>query len=355
MRMKNKIGIWFAAALFSAAFVLAGCGRSAVPTAKTDAGYKACESADYRTAEASFTEALQEGEDPVQAYRGLGIAQMGQAKYAEAAESFNSALASTDDRMPEAVKDLLQYKAASQYRAEDYAGTVETCDELIERDDSLVDAWYYRGAARLHEGSQEEAKAAFDYAASLRPNDYELYLNIYSVYEDVRLSGIGDGYLQTALGIAPTDSEGYYRVGQIYYYLEQYDEAANALIKPVDEKYVPALSLMGRIYLAKGENDNANAIYTEIRQLEGDSTESFNGLALCALASGDPDTALNYIAQGLELPGGEGKQELYFNEIVAHEKKLDFLTARDKCRTYVEMYPTDEAGQKELKFLNTRG
>ena len=60
-------------------------------------------------------------------------------------------------------------------------------------------------------------------------------------------------------------------------------------------------------------------------------------------------------AHGLELPGGEGKQELYFNEIIAYEKKLDFLSARDKCRTYVEMYPTDEEGAKELEFLNTRG
>ena len=41
--------------------------------------------------------------------------------------------------------------------------------------------------------------------------------------------------------------------------------------------------------------------------------------------------------------------------VIAYEKKLDFLSARDKCRTYVEMYPTDEAGAKELEFLNTRG
>ena len=47
-----------------------------------------------------------------------------------------------------------------------------------------------------------------------------------------------------------------------------------------------------------------------------------------------------------------GKQELYFNEICAYEQRLDFLTARDKCRTYVEMYPTDEEGAKELEFLN---
>ena len=112
---------------------------------------------------------------------------------------------------------------------------------------------------------------------------------------------------------------------------------------------------MGQIYLARNDYDNAKATYSQILKLNSQSRDAYNGLALCALASGKPDEALDYIAQGLGLEGEEGKQELYFNEIVAYEKKLDFLTARDKCRTYVEMYPTDEDGVKELKFLNTRG
>ena len=33
---------------------------------------------------------------------------------------------------------------------------------------------------------------------------------------------------------------------------------------------------------------------------------------------------------------------------------LDFDTARAKAQVYVENYPTDEAGQKELEFLSTR-
>ena len=114
------------------------------------------------------------------------------------------------------------------------------------------------------------------------------------------------------------------------------------------------LNLMGQIYLARKDYDNAKATYSQILSLNSESKDAYNGLALCALAVQDPDAALDYIAQGLSLDTEEGKQELYFNEIAAYEQKLDFLTARDKCRTYVEMYPTDEDGVKELKFLNTR-
>ena len=47
----------------------------------------------------------------------------------------------------------------------------------------------------------------------------------------------------------------------------------------------------------------------------------------------------------------KGQRELTF---LNYEKSLDFLTAKDKCQKYVELYPTDEKGQRELTFLNSR-
>ncbi len=343
-----------AAASMAALLFCAGCSTNKVSSKNTDAGYEASEKGDYRSAELSFRTAIDEGEDEVQANRGLGISLMGQAKYEEAQAALDTALAGTDSKMPETVKDLLQYKITCQYRLKDYAGVVETADQLIELDDKLVMAYFYKGAAQLNMGRGEEAEANFDYAVSLQPEDYKLYLDIYSVYEDAKLSGVGDEYLQTAREIAPETMEDYYNVGRIYFYLEEYDEAAAALINPVKEKYEPALSLMGQVYLARKDYDNAKATYSQILEMDAGNKDAYNGLALCALAVKDPDTALNHIAQGLSLEGEEGKQSLYFNEIVAYEMRLDFLTARDKCRTYVEMYPTDEEGVKELKFLNTR-
>lgn len=332
----------------------AGCGGSKVSSKNTDAGYSALEDSDYRGAQALFQDAAEQGEDPIQAYRGLGIALMGQARYEDAISAFDTAISYTDDKMPDTVQDLLQYRITCQYRLNDYEGTVKTGEELTGLDSKLVMAYYYIGSARLNLGNLDEAEANFDYAVSLEPEDYKLYLDIYSVYEEAKLSGIGDEYLQTALGIAPKSTEDHYNVGQIYFYLEEYDEAAAALIDPVQEEYEPALSLMGQIYLARKDYDNAKATYSQILRLNSDSKNAYNGLALCAIAVSDPDGALEYITQGLRLDGEAGKQELYFNEIIAYEKKLDFLTARERCRAYVEMYPTDEDGAKELAFLNTR-
>ena len=352
---RNRYGLTGIAAVAAAVlFFCGGCAGGKASTARIDAGYKACESSDFRGAQSSFEEAVNQGEDPLQAYRGLGIALMGQARYADAVSAFDQALAYTDDKMPQTVKDILEYKITCQYRLKDYEGTVKTGNELTALDDKLGMAYFYIGAARLNLGNQEEARANFDYAVSLDPENYKLYLDIYSVYEEAKLSGVGDEYLQTALGIAPKTTEDHYNVGRIYFYLKEYDEAASALIPAVSDQYGPALSLMGQIYMEKGDYDNARATYLQILNQDSASKDAYNGLALCALAASNPDEALEYITKGLGLDGEDGKQELYFNEIVVYEKKLDFMTARDKCKAYVEKYPTDEAGVKELAFLNTR-
>lgn len=96
------------------------------------------------------------------------------------------------------------------------------------------------------------------------------------------------------------------------------------------------------------------SVYQQIQKEYGATAQSYNGLALCAMASGDYTGALSYISEGLALDGASGKQELYFNEIVAYERLQDFETAKAKAQEYVQRYPGDEAGQKEWMFLSTR-
>lgn len=343
-------------ALLAAALVLGttGCVGKPQGGALTKQGMEAIENLDYAGALENFEQAVTNGEDAVPALRGVGLAYMGMARYEEAVEAFDQALEYTDEKMPETIQDILLYKASAQYRMKDYEATIETCEELLKEENPQADAYFFRGAGCLCMGYQDRAAEDFDQAVKLAPQDYTLYLNIYECYEGQNLSAVGDEYLQTALNIPPRDAEDYYCIGQIYYYLEQYDQARNALLAPVEEKYLPALQLMGRIYLAEEDYAHAKAMYETIQQEAGESGELYNGLALCSLAAGEYDQALAYIEQGLSLGQEAGKQELLFNEIVAYENKLDFTTARVKAENYVSLYPTDEAGQREYTFLKTR-
>lgn len=350
--MKKKIITLILAV--SVMFSVTGCLGKTAGGNLTQQGMDSIEALDYTAAQNYFSQAVTDGEEEVPAYRGLGMAYMGMAKYEEAVQAFDRALYFTDKKMPETMRDILLYKASAQFRMRDYEGTIETCDTLLEEDGKAADACYLRGASYLCQGFQDKAKENFDQAVFLTPEDYTLYLNIYESYEGQNLSAVGDEYLQTALNIVPKDAEDYYCIGQIYYYLQQYDRAQSALISPVEEKYLPALCLMGQIYLAQEDYGHARAMYETVQQEDGESPETYNGLALCSLASGEYDQALQYIAQGLAMNQETGKQELLFNEIVAYERKLDFTTAKVKAEAYVQLYPTDEAGQKEQKFLSTR-
>lgn len=333
---------------------LSGCGARPSGGALTKQGMAAVEALDYAGALELFEQAISAGEDALPLYRGAGMAYMGLAQYEQAVKAFDEALNRADGKMPETVKDLLMYKASAQFRLKDYEGTASSCDQLTESGEETADAFYLRGASYLCLGYQDRAREDFDRAVALTPDDYPLYLNIYESYETQNLSGIGDEYLQTALNIAPEDAEDYYCIGQIYYYLEQYDRAQNALITPMGEEYLPAMNLMGRVYLAQEDYGHALNIYETIREKFGESGESCNGLALCSLAAGEYGQALQYIQEGLALDDEDARQELLFNEVVAYERMLDFSTAQAKAREYVSLYPTDETGQRELEFLNTR-
>ena len=343
-------GFMAAASLF-----LGGCAMGGATGKKTVQGISALESEDYHQAQKLFEEAVKEGEEEVLAYRGLGMAYMGLAEYEKAEEAFEIALEYTDDRMPENTQDIQLYLATVQYREEKYEDTVTTCDGILENTSKgNADAYFLRGASYLHEGLQEDAAKDFDAAVSLTPTDYDLYLNIYECYNQQNLSGLGGEYLQSALNIQGNDMEHSYNRGRIYYYLENYEQAQSQLIGPVEQKYEPAMYLIGKVYLAQEDFEHAQAIYQQIQSEFGESAEVYNGLALCAMENGDYDSALTYITQGLSLDGTEGKQELYFNEIVAYERKLDFATAKAKAQEYIQNYPSDEAGQKEWVFLSTR-
>ncbi len=337
---------------------LTGCVGKATGGDFTRQGMEAIENLDYAGAASLFDQALTGGEDAVPAYRGQGMAYMGLARYEEAVEAFDLALEYTDSKMPETVKDILLYKASAQFRMKDYENTITTCEELLKEEEALAEGYYLMGASCLNLGYEERARENFDLAVKAAPQDYNLYLNIYESYRAQNraqnLSAVGDEYLQTALSIPPESAEDYYCIGQIYYNLEQYDQVQSALIVPVEEKYPPALYLAARVYLAKEDYAHALSAYETIKQEYGDSPQVCNGLALCSMAEEEYDQALAYIQQGLAMEEEQGKQELLFNEIVVYERMLDFDAAKEKAESYAALYPTDEAGRKELAFLSTR-
>ena len=124
-----------------------------------------------------------------------------------------------------------------------------------------------------------------------------------------------------------------------------------------------ALLVLGMVYGAQSDYANARAMYQQYINQKLDDTsgnqtqtaaQGYNGLAVCDMAEGSYDSALENISSGITIASDDEMQSLLFNEIVAYEKKLDFSTAQEKAVSYVGMYPEDEEAAKELDFLKSR-
>lgn len=330
--------------------LLGGCQKK--EPANYELGLESLEKKDYAQAIEYFREAVKEEENPVNAWRGIGISWTEQGIFDKAQEAFSTALELTEKNEKAMKIDLYLYLADALYHQEDYAGCVQKCEELL-RIQKVKDGYFLRGSAYLHMSEYSNADKDFSRVIS-DSEEYEDYLDIYKVYSECNLNADGGEYLEEALEIEPKDAEDYYNRGRIYYYLTEYKNAEKELKKALKKKEVRASIYLGKVYVASGDLKKAKSIYKESLETEEVQAEAYNGLAYCAMSEGDYDKALSYIKKGLKVDNPEVNQALLFNEIVVYEKKLDFASAKHRMSTYLEKYPADEAAVRENYFLQTR-
>jgi tetratricopeptide (TPR) repeat protein len=295
---------------------------------------------------------IQNGISLVQSYRGAGIACLRLGDNEQAIQYFTSAL--NCDKLTDALeKDILAYRVTAWLNLEDYDSAMADCQTLAENDTMDADTYFLTGKTALAMDAYDEASVNFQQAYEADAT-YETAIRIYQEYLDKGMEADGTRYLEAALSSEPKNAEDYYERGRVYYYMEDYDNARTQLIEAVNQNSDEALLLLGMVYLAQNDISNARAMFRQHISQAGPTGSGYNGLALCDIAEGSYDAAVDDIANGIPNSTTEELQNLLFNEIVAYEKKLDFATALQKAREYVEMFPEDEAAAKELAFLETR-
>lgn len=347
---KNRIIFVITACMAVTAF--AGCGSE--NKKNYDQAVQDLSQGNYDYALKEFTTAVSAGYKLAESYRGAGIAQFRLGNYQEAIESLNNAFDS--DKAGKALKkDILSYRATAEFQAGLYDAAMADCQTIAEDYSMDSNTWYLTGCVALAMDSYEEASNDFTQAYSEEAS-YEMAIQIYEAYLEHDMEADGTRYLEAALKTEPKTAEDYCDRGQVYYYMDDYDNAVKELTEAVSKDSTEGMLLLGRVYLAQGDASNARTMYQQYTTAENsDPAEGYNGLALCDIADGSYDSALENIASGLAADTtSDEMQDLLFNEIVAYEKKLDFATALSKAQEYVNAFPDDKAAAKELTFLQSR-
>ncbi|MCM1038038.1 MAG: tetratricopeptide repeat protein [Ruminococcus sp.] len=340
-------------ALSIAAMVsLAGCGMED-KTDNVSAGMAAVQNLEYEEALQLFNTALAENEDERQICRGMGIAYMGLSQYENAISYFERALQLSDGTVRDIDFDINYYLAAAYFRNGQAEEAIRSYDAILGLRPGEADAYYLRGCVKLYNGDYDSAKQDFDDTMKLDAQDYDRLIRIYEALVDNGYKEVGKEYLQQVI----TDNEksiSDYDVGRIYYYLEDYENAREHLLRvKVTSDYEVSLYL-GRTYEALGDYNYASSIYSDYTLNDQSKAEIYNQLGLCRMQMGEYELALMAFQDGMAIEGNDMMQTLKFNEIVAYEYMEDYTTAAVLMNDYLKSYPDDEVARRENQFLKTR-
>lgn len=348
--MRNKKIICLLAAGLGA-LLLTGCGGENQKTyeqANAD-----LEEANYDYALNEYQACISAGYKLAQSYRGSGIVKLRTGDYQGAIDDLTNAL--NDEKTGKSDrKDLLEYRAAAELKAELYDQAMADCQTLAEDYSLNANDYYLTGCVALAMDSYDEASSNFSEAYG-SDSTYEMAIQIYEAYLGQDMKADGTRYLEAALKTEAKTADDYCERGKVYYYMDDYENARTELTTAADKGSTEATLILGMVYMAQGDTSNARSFYQQYIDADGDDpAKGYNGLALCDISDGDYDSALQNISQGLGDATSDEMRDLLFNEIVVYEKKLDLSTALSKAQEYVQTFKDDDAAAKELTFLQSR-
>lgn len=331
---------------------ITGCGAGA-DADNISAGMAAVQNLEYDEAVNLFKTALADNEDERKVCRGLGLAYMGMSQYDEAIAYLERALQLGSVTPSDMDYDINYYLATAYYRNGRTEDSITTYDAILALRPNEKEAYYLRGCVKLYSGDYEGAMADFDNAIVLDKGNYDRLIQIYDVLTDNGYKETGREYLQKAIAENEKTMDNY-DLGRIYYYLEDYENAREYLLKvKITSDYEAALYL-GRTYEALGDYNYASSIYTDYILIDQSKAEIYNQLGLCRMKMREYEQALSAFQEAMNIEGNEMMQSLKFNEIAAYEYMEDFKTAAALMNDYLKSYPDDEAAQREYRFLKTR-
>lgn len=342
----------YAAVLFTAAALLAGCGKQE-QLSYTKQGMNAVEALEYEEALGYFETGLDKGEDKRAIYRGMGLAFMGMTHYEDAILYLEAALHESGGRVEDMDFDINYYLATAYYKSGRAEDAVSAYDAILALRPKEKDAFYLRGYVKLSRNEFEAAQKDFEAAAALDDKDYDQLIRIYTALEEYGYKEAGMVYLQKVMA-QNEKSISDYDMGRMCYYMGDYEKARDYLSRLETAKDYGAALYLGRTYEALGDYNYASSIYAAFTENDQSRAEIYNQLGLCRMQMKEYSAALEAFQAAMNIEDNGMMQSLKFNEVVAYEYMGDFKTASALLNSYLKSYPDDAAAKREYEFLRTR-
>ena len=228
--MRNQRIIWLLSVGLGA-FLLTGCGGEQKKTyeqANTD-----LEQGNYDYALNDYQSCISAGYKLSDSYRGSGIVKLRTGDYQGAIDDLTSALNDEETGKSDR-KDILEYRATAELKAELYDQAMADCQTLAEDYSLTANDYYLTGCVALAMDSYDEASSNFSKAYGDEAT-YEMAIQIYEAYLGHDMEADGTKYLEASLKTEAKTAEDYCERGKVYYYMEDYDNARTELSAAADK------------------------------------------------------------------------------------------------------------------------
>jgi serine/threonine protein kinase/tetratricopeptide (TPR) repeat protein len=263
----------------------------------------------------------------------LGTVYKGTGRYEDAVAQFEGAVASepTND-------DAYRGLADAYERLGKLADAEKTYRRAIELRPHYWAGYSWLGAFYYNHARYAEAASMFSQVIALAPDSIRGYYDLGTTYNSQGRYADAIGMLQHSIAIRPT-ATAYSNLGNSYFYLQRYGEAASAYeeaVKLNQTDYIDWWNLADGYYWAPGKRAKAveayrQAISLAVKRLRVDPRDSYalGVLAYCHAMLGERKPALDYLQAGLKLAPDDSemrfKAALVYNQFADASRALSWL------------------------------
>ena len=263
----------------------------------------------------SFERAVAKG-DIARGKTGIGEAHRRMAKWDEALSAYNEALAANADYTADLGMGLVLEKKG------DKAGAVAAVKKAVAKEPASSLARYHLG--RLL-GNTPEAVDELQTAVLIRPNWYDAFIELASVYEAMdRLHEATTAY-EKAIKADPKRAEGNFGMAKVLFEQGKLDDALSALQKVVDEipNHAGAYLLFAEIYYRKKEHDQAIEALDRARGVASGDVEVFIRSAEIYMELGRFTNARAFLSQVVSMRPKNSKAHMMLGDIACGRKQFE--------------------------------
>jgi len=221
-------------------------------------------------------------------------------------------------------------------------------EKAVEADPGFVAAYYYLCLRLFTQGERQKAFRYFTQLQALRST-----ASPREQYQIDRLAGITNGDVRQIIDASkswlqhqPDDVEAYFNLGDIYFGLQNYDEALvyYQAILGIDPKYKLAYNMIGYCYARKGEISRAIAALKQYQQMAPDEPNPFDSMGELYFSQGNYKQAEKKLKEAIQRSNNFTPSWLQLGNVYLDEGK--FKKASESYQQYLD-HVTDPASKAQ--------